>query len=913
MFEEEREETPRAKRAITKQSDKANNQRDRMAPNMEFIAELQPEEDRTMQTLKCVGALELQVSSLKTELSRGMKILRCQTKKRFSKQTKRVRTCLRLLQSRPADNPDTPDGHTRGKDSDCLELAIESDSDSDSDTDSDCDVDKAEQLQVRHECVSYDASHISYEGNGDQVGGCQFLSKPMSRTFQYFEVKVVDYGRNGSIGVGLAHSSYPLHRMPGLSKGSVAYHCDNGQLFIGHRRGSDMVSPAQQADIIGCGIKCYVTSNGFEDSPVVFFTRNGRELGRKKVKFPKTGFFPIVGLRSQGAEVEVDWNAEWKSSEDVDQSNIVREGEFDFVVLQQLANNPISPNGLLSDDLEIESDSDATRPTSEFQDSHLVRRSELVCAMGNNMFKYGSDIPRGVGVYQSLIRPMSPEFSYYEVTVKKYGMNGTIAVGLALRNYPLIIQPGSKKGSIAWHCDDAGLYVENEFRRPVLYTPVKTGDIIGCGIDFEANGRTLSDRQLDSKKIAERLQVYFTHNGIRMIEETIEEPEGGLFPTVSMHSPGEEVEINLSVFTSTVPTFLRQARAERVAVEGNFVSFVSNTYNDVGGIQLMQRNMKELEYFEVTIISTGDQNTIRIGVAYSEYPLNCQPGWGDGSIAFCCKDGFLSCNGEGERFSHSSVANDVIGCGIRYDFDQLQVFFTHNGKRIGDQKPFLRLPPTELYPTVCMHSQGEKVKINVHTQWSERREKPLFYRLNRIKTDGNKAFYASDADTEVGVVQLTREICKEYPYFEVEVTGFGEKGNIGVGLAPGNYRLDSEPGWRPGSVGYHCNDGCLFEGVFWKGKPIRPPGRQGDRIGCGLKYPENIMRVMGDKVVVFFTHNEEEVCQSEVKWPSRSRGLLPTIGMQGRGEAITVIEDARWPRHVSPTVLDTPTKKTSFH
>jgi hypothetical protein len=867
--------------------------------NMEFIAELQPEEDKTAQTLKCVGNLESQLSNLKTELSRGMKTFRCQTKKRFSKQTRSVRRCLRLFQSHLAENSATSDHDGRNY-THSIDLVINSDSDSDFDsgTDSDSDRDVKDRLQVRHDRVTYDESpfaRISYEGTGELIGGCQFLNKPISRTFHYFEVKVVDYGRDGTIGIGLAHSSYPLDRMPGWNKGSIAYHCDTGQIFYGHRKQSDTASPAQQGDILGCGIMSYVTGNGFEDTPVVFFTRNGEELGRKKVKFPKTGFFPIVGLHSQWAKLEVNWNTEWKSSETGYLLDISTNAEIN---VDALKDKDVRLYRLQSADFEVKNNSETAQQKPSRQDADLVRRSELVWPIGNNFFKYGSDINRGVGVYQSL-QSMSTQFSYYEVTVKANSMHDTIAVGLAPYNYPLNTSPGLRKGSIAWHCDDSGLYVEKKFRRPLSHTQAKAGDRIGCGIDFEGNERKVFDRQLDS---AEILRVYFTYNGVRTIEETIEKPEGGLFPTVGMGSPGEMVEINLDVFMSTVPACLRQVRAERVTVHDNFVSFVNN--KDVGGIQVMQRNMEEQKYFEVTLISTGERSTISIGVAWSEYPLDRQPGWGNGSIAYRCDNGCLYHQGKATR-CYPSAVYDVIGCGIQYDYsDQQHVFFTQNGKMMG-MELFQALPPTNLYPTVCMHSPGEKVQINMNAQWNdhleERREERLFRRMNHIHTDGNKAFYKPEEDTEVvGVVQLTREISQLYPYFEVQVTGFGKKGFIGVGLAPANSLLDSQPGWRPYSVGYHCNDGCLFEGVYWKGKQVRPPGHEGDRIGCGLKNPENIR--IGQEVVVFFTHNEEEVCQSKVKWP-RGR-MLPTIGMQSRGEAITVITDAKWPRAVPavPTI-----------
>jgi ankyrin repeat protein len=897
-----------------------------------WLEEEKSKEKRTAQNVESAGSLEVQISDLKMELSRGMKTLRCQTKERLN----RVHSWLRKQRSQPADNKgnNSVDGHFRMSKTKSS-VAAEQDSESESDS----DVDEDDQGQVRHERVDYHeepkSATISYKGTNGKIGCCHFLNKHMSETLQYFEVRVLDYGRSGSIVVGLAHRSYPLRRMPGLSKGSVAYHCAKGQILYEHGSGNMMASPTQQNDVIGCGIRSYPSRNGDEDSAVVFFTRNGEELGSKEVMLAKTGLFPIVSLRSEGERVEVNWNAEWKSTEDVyvdtsdldhqsvrkDQNLEIGKGKKssrledinEFEALSSTSDSLISANDIgdsqLTHDLAVHSADvfplvTVLQPGATLHATHQMStqisdptRSERVYVTGN-LLTYGSDDLSRVGVYQSLL-PLRPESSYYEVTVKDYGLSGTIGVGLARHNYPLNQQPGLKSGSIGWHCGDGGLYIERGYAI-AKYAPGIAGDIIGCGIDFASS--TLFSGELGGSHSGERkdnkVEVFFTLNGKRIIEETIKEPEGGFYPTVGLQSPGEMVEINLSAVSLSTPTLKRGALAERVQIDGNVVSFVSNPYdnpcNDVGGIQLMQFNMEKLRYFDVTILSGGEESAIGIGVASSKYPLDNQPGWGNESIAYHCNTGFCFSNGESESFRVSSSAKDIIGCGIRHMENKVQVFFTRNGKKMGVPKSFERLEPSELYPIVCMNSPGEKVKINVKAIYDEDCEEPLFSRWERIEIEGNKASYDPDEYMKVGTVQLSREISEENPYFEVEVTSFGEEGRIGVGLTWSDYPLDCEPGWCPGSVGYHCDDGCLFEGVSWRGTPVHKPGSQGDRIGCGIKYSGK----KGAEVTVVFFHNGKEVCRSELT-RSRDYRLFPTIGMQSRGEAITVIKNAKWPKQDS--------------
>lgn len=836
-------------------------------------------EERTAHSLETVVKLERQIKNLKARLSKGINTLRYQTKQRFLKHAKRVRVWLRRLDSHKGDE-DCQDGQERNENSE----DVLNDSDSDSDTSDDSDMD--EDQQMRCERVQCEESSgpvgISYTGSNGKVGCCQFLNKPMSSKFNYFEVKIVDYGRDGSIAIGIAHHSYPLNKMPGLRKGSIAFHCGSSQLIYKNRKRANVSCSIQQGDVIGCGIQSSFASM---DDPIVFFTRNNKKLGSMKVTLSR--LFPIIGLRSQGGKVEVNWTVRWNP-----RSNEIGR-------LRTSSVTSIEADCITEDYPGVKRDRAASWMSVKSQ-TPRQRKSNLIETIGatdNNLFKLkaqsDSKNSRGVGGIQSLLQPMSPEFSYYEVTMKSFGTSagGAIAVGLARRDYPLDELPGWEKGSVGWHSDDGGIYIEN--KKAQQCSQGRVGDIIGCGIDFAAREKKSPDWELDISEREERdsniAEVFFTRNGKLMVKETIEEPLGGLFPIVGMQRPDGIVEINWSAVPPTV-------RAERVCTdrENNFqvVSFVDNPYGDVGGIQLTLDNMDELRYFEVTIISTGEQSAIGIGVASLNYPLGCQPGWRNESIAYHCKDGGLYCNGDRhpEGSLCSSEAKDIIGCGIRSLNDQLHVFFTHNGEDI-HQEALRILQPTDLYPTVCMHSAGEKVKINLNAHWENGPQKCPFSRRKRIEIIGSRAFYEPNGDTEVGTVQLSREIGKEYPYFEVKVTGVGKDGYLGIGLAPNDYPLDLQPGLVPGSVGYHFDDGCLFEGISWKRKAVRNPVIKDDRLGCGIGNPEK----KGDIVRVFFTHNGEVVCETELKRPSKG-GLFPTIGMRSKGAEITVIKDAKWPR-----------------
>ncbi|GLD64338.1 SPRY domain-containing protein 3-like protein [Lates japonicus] len=170
-----------------------------------------------------------------------------------------------------------------------------------------------------------DGDILRYHGNSDEVG-CFVAARPLSRRNRYFE-------------------DYPKNRHPGWSRGSIAYHADDGKLFQGSGVGDAFGPRCFEGDIMGCGIMfprdfnpdggddvddwdldvfpkpsevqndLYANNedeeeDGGEDlegrKVMVFFTRNGKVVGRREVALPVGGFFPTIGMMSTGEKVRVD-------------------------------------------------------------------------------------------------------------------------------------------------------------------------------------------------------------------------------------------------------------------------------------------------------------------------------------------------------------------------------------------------------------------------------------------------------------------------------------------------------------------------------------------------------------------------------------------------------------------------------
>ena len=670
-----------------------------------------------------------------------------------------------------------------------------------------------------------------------QICVFQDLSHPITHQFNYFEAKLEGTGEVGGIAVGIAHRKYPLDRIPGFEDGSEAYHCHDGNVFGGQLKKSTF-SSAEVGDIIGCGLNF---STKKSQSAKGFFTLNGVIFEEYEVSIPTGGFYPTIGMLSADEEVEFNFNAKWPT----------------------------------------------TGPALR-QFCRVQSRSERV-DVANNLLKYTGDSFACVGVYQYLRRRMSREFSYYEVKIKNRGRKGAIGVGLASREYPLNVQPGDLEGSIAWRCDVGGLFLGQ--------LSAEEGDVIGCGLDFE---RSQAKSPFGKSKVGvTAFTVFFTLNGHKIEEATalVQEPQSGLFPTVGMHSAGAIVQLNTSAVqpegTRAVNRSMGRFRlsgAEEIRVEGNCVSYIVDRDNDVGGIQL-QKSMQDLAYFEVTINSLGERGAIGIGVAHEKCPLDCQLGCMESSIAYHCDDGRIFhcgarvCNDPEKEPS----VGDVIGCGID---QKQQIYFTRmRNNLVIEERNFTKQQGSQLYPTICMQSKGDEVKINLRCL-------PI-YSLNRllsrresvcIDSEGKRVRYDPDDYNNVGGVQF-KHVIKDYPcsYFEVRVHKVGVDGGIGIGLAPSDYPLDCQPGWLAGSIGFLC-DGCLLLGVG-TGNQIHQPVAEGQRVGCGVD------KGRGDKSEVFFAIGGSRI-RNSLKCNSPGGDLFPTVGLSSAGAVIEIIENPEIPRRM---------------
>jgi hypothetical protein len=135
---------------------------------------------------------------------------------------------------------------------------------------------------------------------------------------------------------------------------------------------------------------------------------------------------------------------------------------------------------------------------------------------------------------------------------------------------------------------------------------------------------------------------------------------------------------------------------------------------------------------------------------------------------------------------------------------------------------------------------------------------------------------ANSAVDQYGAVQLSEPLSEEYQSFEVEITKTKEGGvsEIGVGLA---YSFsegeahhhgsdDLHPGWSPGSVGFHCDNGTLYEGQQRGGSKVGHPCKKGDKVSCGLVRSGGGAAAAAQQVEVWFAINGAHVATAMLEW-----------------------------------------------
>ncbi|KAL2888202.1 Protein ssh-4 [Ceratocystis lukuohia] len=113
------------------------------------------------------------------------------------------------------------------------------------------------------------------------------LPVPKQNEVYYWEAKIFEKPENTLISIGMATKPYPLFRLPGFHKTSVAYLSSGTRRYNQPFNATPYGPQFVQGDVIGVG---YRPRTG-----AIFFTRNGKKLDDVAHGLKNPNFFPAIG------------------------------------------------------------------------------------------------------------------------------------------------------------------------------------------------------------------------------------------------------------------------------------------------------------------------------------------------------------------------------------------------------------------------------------------------------------------------------------------------------------------------------------------------------------------------------------------------------------------------------------------
>ncbi|RIB21498.1 concanavalin A-like lectin/glucanase domain-containing protein [Gigaspora rosea] len=142
---------------------------------------------------------------------------------------------------------------------------------------------------------------VNYEDLGSNIGAIRANHPipPQCKLF-YFEVDIIDEGKNKWIGIGCSKKAVNLSGTLGWYYGSWSYQGNDGKLYYFSGIGNPYGPLFSTGDTIGC---CLNFTNN-----TVFYTKNGINLG---IAFRnlKDSLYHCVGLYSPGGSIGVNFGS----------------------------------------------------------------------------------------------------------------------------------------------------------------------------------------------------------------------------------------------------------------------------------------------------------------------------------------------------------------------------------------------------------------------------------------------------------------------------------------------------------------------------------------------------------------------------------------------------------------------------
>ncbi|KAK3777048.1 hypothetical protein RRG08_008898 [Elysia crispata] len=399
----------------------------------------------------------------------------------------------------------------------------------------------------------------------------------------------------------------------------------------------------------------------------------------------------------------------------------------------------------------------------------------------------------------------------------------------------------------------------------------------------------------------EDAKYYFTKDGEELKDKkTPEDPHIGMYPIVSVMGKNFGAIKFLNMACPPGPLLKQWEDKDQwwtplfhynlLYDDSGIVSYMYN-YKSSGSIGLMtfqQAITRFQNTFTIKILKKTEKAIITMGLGPEDYPLNRQPGWDKGSIAFHGDNGkFYIENGSGsfEGSGSPTVWNtgDEITAVVK-DFgeaetiqpeDTVVVDFYHNQKLIQTVTHKLAGGKRGVRYVFMLSINGRDTSVKVQNF------RPAFFpppprmdmltmgRVNfmNIYDDGRLAHRRFDKRELFSTFISKTPFNRKLNYFEVRVKHLGGNMHAAIGFAPPDYPVNNMVGWLAGSVGYHADNGYIYDNEP-HGTAVASEEnatyRTGDVVGCGFEpqgvtYREDGTIESQQTLRFYFTKNGKKV------------------------------------------------------
>ncbi|CAL1291002.1 unnamed protein product [Larinioides sclopetarius] len=119
---------------------------------------------------------------------------------------------------------------------------------------------------------------------------------------------------------------------------------------------------------------------------------------------------------------------------------------------------------------------------------------------------------------------------------------------------------------------------------------------------------------------------------------------------------------------------MKQVRQERVAIDGDLLSYAPDEFGNVGMYVAAEPLTPEHNYFEIEIVDPGVESNIVVGLVSAKHPLDQYPGWIPDSVGYHVGDGRMTRYPQEGNFLMKICANMNFRSKMMNDFRRTIIY-----------------------------------------------------------------------------------------------------------------------------------------------------------------------------------------------------------------------------------------------